>query len=66
MTLATDLDRLAVDTIRTLSIDGVQKANSGHPGAPMGAAPDGVRRSGPASSVTPRLTRTGPTATGSC
>ncbi len=39
MTLATDLDRLAVDTIRTLSIDGVQKANSGHPGAPMGAAP---------------------------
>jgi transketolase len=31
--------QLAVDTIRTLSIDGVQKANSGHPGAPMGAAP---------------------------
>ena len=40
MTLATDtLDQLAIDTIRTLSIDGVQKANSGHPGAPMGAAP---------------------------
>ena len=34
-----DLDRLAIDTIRTLSIDGVQGANSGHPGAPMGAAP---------------------------
>ncbi|HEX6868077.1 MAG TPA: transketolase [Candidatus Limnocylindrales bacterium] len=34
-----DLDRLAIDTIRTLSIDGVQAANSGHPGAPMGAAP---------------------------
>jgi transketolase len=34
-----DLDRLAIDTIRTLSIDGVQEANSGHPGAPMGAAP---------------------------
>ncbi len=32
------LERLAVDTIRTLSIDGVQQANSGHPGAPMGAA----------------------------
>ena len=31
--------QLAIDTIRTLSIDGVQKANSGHPGAPMGAAP---------------------------
>ena len=40
MTTATDqLDQLAVDTIRTLSIDGVQKANSGHPGAPMGMAP---------------------------
>ena len=39
MTLATDLDQLAIDTIRTLSIDAVQKANSGHPGAPMGAAP---------------------------
>lgn len=39
MTLAPDrLDRLAIDTIRTLSIDGVQQANSGHPGAPMGAA----------------------------
>jgi transketolase len=36
---AKSLDRLAIDTIRTLSIDGVQKANSGHPGAPMGAAP---------------------------
>ncbi len=40
MTIATDqLDQLAVDTIRTLSIDGVQQANSGHPGAPMGMAP---------------------------
>jgi transketolase len=40
MTPATDrLDQLAVDTIRTLSIDGVQQANSGHPGAPMGMAP---------------------------
>ena len=34
-----DLDRLAIDTIRTLSMDAVQQANSGHPGAPMGAAP---------------------------
>ena len=40
MTLASDdLDLLAIDTIRTLSIDAVQKANSGHPGAPMGMAP---------------------------
>ena len=38
-TVTPDLDRLAIDTIRTLSIDGVQQANSGHPGAPMGAAP---------------------------
>ncbi len=34
----TNLDQLCVDTIRTLSIDGVQKANSGHPGMPMGMA----------------------------
>jgi transketolase len=33
------LDKLCVDTIRTLSIDMVQKANSGHPGAPMALAP---------------------------
>jgi len=36
---AENLDQLAVDTIRTLSMDAVQKANSGHPGAPMGMAP---------------------------
>jgi transketolase len=29
-----DLDQLAINTIRTLSIDAIQKANSGHPGAP--------------------------------
>jgi transketolase len=33
------IDQLCVNTIRTLSIDAVQKANSGHPGAPMGLAP---------------------------
>ena len=33
-----DLDTLAINTIRMLSVDGVQKANSGHPGMPMGAA----------------------------
>lgn len=32
-------DQLGVNTIRTLSIEAVQKANSGHPGLPMGAAP---------------------------
>ena len=42
MSTATDqrtLDKLCVDTIRTLSMDGVQKANSGHPGTPMALAP---------------------------
>jgi transketolase len=37
----TDLDQLCVDTIRMLSIDAVQKANSGHPGTPMALAPIG-------------------------
>ncbi|MGM0124212.1 transketolase [Enterococcus sp. AZ194] len=32
-------DQLGVNTIRTLSIEAIQKANSGHPGLPMGAAP---------------------------
>ena len=34
-----NLDQLAINTIRTLSMDAVQQANSGHPGAPMGLAP---------------------------
>jgi len=33
------LDQLSIDTLRLLAVDGVQKANSGHPGAPLGDAP---------------------------
>ena len=36
---SSDIQRLSIDTIRTLSMDGVQHANSGHPGLPMAMAP---------------------------
>ena len=39
MTMSDRLDQLCIDTMRFLSVDAVQKANSGHPGMPMGAAP---------------------------
>ena len=39
MTSSQSVDQLAVNTIRMLSIDMVEAANSGHPGMPMGAAP---------------------------
>jgi transketolase len=39
MTASRDLDFLCINTLRTLAIDVVQKADSGHPGLPLGAAP---------------------------
>ena len=44
------IDQLSINTIRTLCIDAVQQANSGHPGAPM-ADPMGMARSGLAGPV---------------
>ncbi|HKO11611.1 MAG TPA: transketolase [Acidobacteriaceae bacterium] len=40
---ATDLDLLCINTVRTLAMDAVQKAESGHPGTPMALAPLGYR-----------------------
>ncbi|MED4781454.1 transketolase [Brevibacillus choshinensis] len=39
MTQQVSVDQLSINTIRTLAIDAIEKANSGHPGMPMGAAP---------------------------
>jgi transketolase len=47
------LDERAINTIRFLSVDAVQKANSGHPGLPMGAAASSSASGG----VSPRGTR---------
>jgi len=39
MSIQENLDQLSIATIRTLSMDAIEKANSGHPGTPMGMAP---------------------------
>ncbi|MCK5456615.1 MAG: hypothetical protein KAI45_05760, partial [Melioribacteraceae bacterium] len=33
------IEQLSINTIRLLAVDGIQKANTGHPGMPMGVAP---------------------------
>src|ERR1700761_7099131 len=40
-TATKDIETLCIDTVRVLSADAVQKANSGHPGTPMATAPMG-------------------------
>ena len=37
--IATDIDQLSIDTLRILAVDTVEKAKSGHPGAPLGCSP---------------------------
>lgn len=39
MITTVNIDQLSINTLRTLSIDAIEKSNSGHPGMPMGAAP---------------------------
>ncbi|CAH2802039.1 MAG: Transketolase (EC [uncultured Caballeronia sp.] len=55
---SSDLDTLAINTIRTLFMDAVQKANSGHPGTPMALVPVGFT-CGKTTCVMTRLSRCG-------
>ena len=61
----TDIDTLCVNTIRTLSIDAIQKANSGHPATVMGMAPAAYTLWQSSCASIP-MSRSGRTATGSC
>ena len=65
-TAATNLDLLTINTIRTLSMDAVQKANSGHPGTPMALAPVAYTLWQNSSAVRSGRSARGPTAIGSC
>ena len=61
----TDMDQLAINTIRMLAIDAVQKAKSGHPGTPMDAA-HRLYAVADACCATTRQIRAGSTAIASC
>jgi len=55
-----DVDARCVDTLRFLSVDMVQKADSGHPGLPVGACADGVGAVEPLPAPRPGRPATGP------
>jgi len=59
------MHRLSINTIRTLSMDAVEKANSGHPGTPMALAPV-VYACGSAFCASTPTIRSGPTVIASC
>ena len=61
-----DIDRLSINTVRLLSVEGVQKANSGHPGLPLGAAPMAYTLWSRHYEAQPEESQRGPTATASC
>ena len=61
-----DLDLLAINTIRTLAIDAVEKAKSGHAGAPMGHGAGGLHPVDPVPALRSGPARCGRTATASC
>ena len=66
MTDTTPLDQQCINTLRFLSVDMVQKANSGHPGLPLGAAPMAYVLWTRWLTVQPAQPRFGSTATASC
>ena len=62
---STQIDQLCINTIRTLSMDAVQQANSGHPGHADGAGAGGLHALAASFCASIRKIRSGPTATAS-